>query len=328
VVAWSDAVLQESLRSLARSDGVLTETDLFRFHLSPQGDVIDSGPPSRVQRELLRAISTRGVRRLATLVNDTVGPDGQTIQLKDAAVVHDILARPERRARLITQIRTVLADEGFEGFDLDFENLHSADRETFSAFVRELASKLHDDDMRLVITVHPQARPEQRDGPGAQDLAALAKAADEIRMMAYHYHYEDTEPGAAAPLSWVQALIEHALQSVPPEKLSLALYVGGWRWDGRPGAQVSFAEATDLARSLGAATERLPEDDVVHFHSASNGTRTEVWYEDACSLFHKAALAKRYHLRGIALWHLSEEDPRLFAALRSGGKECRDGGPG
>ncbi len=324
IVDWNESLLREALQSVRKSKGVLTEIDLFRFRLSPDGQLTDTGPFTSLHRELLQAASERNLRRMATLVNDTVTADGRTVRLKDPALVHDLLGDPNRRAHLIAEIRAAISEQGFDGLDLDFEDLHAADREPFSEFVAELAGSLHRVSRRLVVTVHPQARPEQRDGPGAEDLAALAAVADEIRVMAYHYRYAETDPGPAAPAEWVRSLIEYTLTLVPPQRISLALYVGGWRWNGKPGLQISFSEAKNLAHSLGVPTEWSAKEGTRHFRVSSPEGTTEVWYEDACSLALKTSLAERYHLRGIALWHLAAEDPDLFAALRSKGSPCRE----
>lgn len=323
VVDWSDSLLRGTLLSLSRSDEILTGLDFFWYRLSPDGVLIPSSELTRLHREILHVSAQRSLSRMATLVNDTVAADGAVVRLKDPDLVHRILAEPAWRARLISQARAAVIDGNFDGLDLDFENLAVEDRDAFTNFAGELGQTLHRAGKRLVVTVQPPAhRSREEDSLPAQDLAGLAAAADEVRIMAYHLHFATTEPGPAAPLPWLDHLVQQALPAVSREKLSLAIYVGGWRWSGGSGEQVSFLEAHDLARELGVRVEWSEVDSVPYFRATSDEGPVEVWFEDGCSLSRKIALAKRFGLRGVGLWHLGKEDPALFEALRSQSARC------
>ena len=322
-VDWRDAYLVDALVAVKVADGLLSEIDMFRYHLTPDGTVVASRPLAPAHRALFDAATERGLRISATLANDVVSP-GKSV-LKDHEIVSAILADQKRRARLVEQVRTLLREEGYHALDLDFEQVRLPDRDRFSELVEELAAGLHEDGRRLTVTVHPRFRDVdvRRHGPGAQDLARIARAADEIRVMGYHHHHNGTDPGPAAPVPWLREVIERTLRHVPPEKVSLALYVGGWQWNGSKRAkQLTHDAAVDLARSTGATVHRSEDDRTPHFRIEKAEGSTEVWFEDGCSLLQKARLAAEYDLAGIALWHLGKEDYRLFTTLRA--RECPD----
>ncbi len=317
IVDWNDSVLQKAFESVNQSKGKLTEIDLFRFRLSPEGDVIATRPITALHQELFRVAAEKKLKKLGTVVNDTVTAAGRTVKLKDGVLVHNILRTVPMRERLVADIITLARREKLDGIDIDFENLNPTDRSAFSQFLVMLGKTLHADGKSLVVTVHPQADSRIRKGRGAQDLRAIAAAADEVRIMAYHYHYANTEPGPVAPIPWVESIIETAVQLVPPHKLTVAFYVGGWCWrqDARFGKQISFQDAEELANTLGASIEWSAEDQVPFFETASAGNLTQVWFENSHSLMQKVRLVRKHCLKGIALWHLGKEDRALYREL-------------
>ncbi len=46
-VDWSASVLRDSLRSLEQGNGAIAEVDLFRWRLSPEGQLADTGAHAR-----------------------------------------------------------------------------------------------------------------------------------------------------------------------------------------------------------------------------------------------------------------------------------------
>ncbi|MGH7856849.1 MAG: hypothetical protein ACREQY_05915, partial [Candidatus Binatia bacterium] len=161
IVEWRDAHLTSAIESLDLSDRVLTEIDFFRFHFDPEGNLSAARPLTPAHRSLARVAAERGILRLATVVNDTVGRDRRAIRLKDPAVVHRILRDPARRQSLVADLRSLVGRGGYDGIDVDFEKLYARDRDAFSAFIAELAPAVHARGGRLVVTVHPRLRDEE-----------------------------------------------------------------------------------------------------------------------------------------------------------------------
>jgi spore germination protein YaaH len=316
VVDWRDAHVVAAIRAIDEAFPALTEIDFFRLHFDPQGEVLGGNALDGLHLELAQRAARSGLRQLITLVNDVIAADGKAI-LKDPDVPHRILNDPQRRRRLVDTLRDVVRRGGYDGLDLDLENLYARDRDAFSLFVAELAEALHADKRRLVVTVQPQTRHEQRDGPGAQDLAAIARHADEVRVMAYHVHHDRTAPGPPAPLGWLERLIEHQLKLVPADKLSIAFYVGGWHWTGHRARQIGHADAVALAQQFGVAPQWSDAEAMPYFRAQSADGTVEVWFENACSLIEKTRLAARHGVESIALWHIGKEDPTVHAALHT-----------
>jgi spore germination protein len=237
----------------------------------------------------------------------------------DGELVAAILDDRERRRAHIEALVEVASAPHVAGIDLDYEALDGADREAYSAFVRDLAEALHDADRTLSVTVHAKTRePGHWPGAEAQDWRALGDAADSVRIMAYDHAWEGSPPGPVAPLPWVDDVLRFAVDQIPPEKISLGLPTYGYDWpDGGPGADVAWADATALVESAG-ADERWDDESASPWltYTDDTGTSHTVWYEDARSLEAKVDLARQYELGGVFVWKIGGEDPAIWEVLQ------------
>ena len=118
-----------------------------------------------------------------------------------------------------------------------------------------------------------------------------------------------------ASLGWVEKVLRYAVGVLPRQKIVLGLPAYGYVWGSKNGRAITHAGAASLLarhglRPLWDAAARVP-----YFRYTQSGTTYAVWYENAQSGAVKAALARRYGLRGVAVWRLGYEDPELWAAL-------------
>ena len=180
----------------------------------------------------------------------------------DGDIIHAILNDPARaeahRRGIVDEVRRY----GYDGVDLDYENLAAADKDLFSAWVAALADDLHARGKLLTITVQPKTfDADGWDGPGAQDYRALAGAADELRLMTYGWCWRTgcvggDPPGPIAPIHWMQRVIDYAKTQAPADKLVLGVHLYGYDWSG---AQTRCnAPAADLSLSR----PGIPADDL------------------------------------------------------------------
>ena len=237
----------------------------------------------------------------------------------DGPLVSAILADPGGRRTHIEALVDVARGPGVAGVDIDYESLDGADRQAFSAFIRDLADALHDADRSLTVTVHAK-RSEPGNWPGAQaqDWQALGDAADAVRVMAYDHAWAGSRPGPVAPLPWVDDVLRFAVDEMPPDKIFLGLPTYGYDWpDGGPGGDVAWADAAALAESRD-ADERWDDESASPWltYADDTGTPHIVWYEDARSLAAKVDLARRYEVGGVFIWKIGGEDPEIWDVLQ------------
>lgn len=246
--------------------------------------------------------------------------------------LHDALARDRAVGSLLETAR----DDDLAGFQVDFEGLLWTDRDAFSRFIEELAAGLHRHGKILSVAVAARTSEDLTDNfktySGVYDYARLAGAADFLSVMAYPEH-SGGDPGPLASYPWVEQVIRHELQYIPPDKFSLGVPTYQTDWTER---RVRISIWRRIGRRLRryfrwtyhlfgrtqpastANTDDLRWDPVLRSSYRVYGNRRHyhvVWIEDARSFAAKLALARAYHLRGFSVWRLGLEDAGIWAQL-------------
>ena len=144
---------------------------------------------------------------------------------------HVLLTDPETSARTVDEIVSYVVEEGYDGFDVDFEAIRSSDRAAFTAFVAQLAARLHERGKLLSLAVPVKTTDAGNGWSAAYEYAALGQHADAITIMAYEYHGAWGEPGPVAPYDDVERGIAYAASQIPPEKVLLGLAFYGFDWN-------------------------------------------------------------------------------------------------
>ena len=169
-----------------------TSWESFRMHASsldyvaPQWVTIDACGQIGAQddRTLVAYARERGVRVVPSLLTN------------DRWLNHRILTDVAARDRSVQEIVHYVVSSGYDGIDLDFENVAPEDREAYTDFVATVAGALHQAGLTLVVAVPAKTSDVTTGWAGAYDYAALGKVADVVLVMAYAYTTSTTAPGA------------------------------------------------------------------------------------------------------------------------------------
>ncbi len=215
---------------------------------------------------------------------------------------------------------------GFDGLDLDFEGLDPKDRGAYSKFVHDLAGSLHTNKLKLILSVPAK----QSDDPtnswsGAIDYAAIGKDADLLQLMTYDEHIPGHgTPGPVSGSDWVTACIQYAVTVVTPSKLLIGLPAYGYDWEqksdgnwvaGNSNYQGAFPWTQNPAQTASwDAASNSPYVD----YTDPNGLRHEAWFENPQSIQAKVALVKQYHLAGISMWQMGDENLTFWKSVKAG----------
>ncbi len=228
----------------------------------------------------------------------------------------------------IDQILDLARDSRYAGINIDLESIAysddiASDRAAFTAFIEELAGKLHAMHKQLVISVPAKAADSPDDDWAyPYDLAALGKAADYLQLMTYDQHGPWGEPGPVSALDWTEECTAYTASLVDPAKLLIGLPAYAYDWDTTdPQAEVGELKWTDIPALLarpGAQTGRDSASASPYLTYTENMHAHVVWYEDAASLHSKANLVSRYKLGGLSVWALGQEDESFWQAAVGG----------
>jgi spore germination protein YaaH len=303
--------LERGLASVAQNGAFLDEVTPWWYGLAPDGSVVSDLPGGANAENTALIRAGGGGMRLVPTVAST--KDGSWAP----HVVHDILQDTQRMNAHIDALVTLATSHGFAGLQIDYEDLDAADRDGFSRFIAILAARMHEHDKVLYVTVHPKTTDAGYDARNvAQDYAALGRAADRLVVMAYDWHWQQSEPGPIAPAQWVEDVIRYTLTTVDAGRVVLGLGLYGYDWVGSSGQPVVWRQATDLAAHAGAVPGWDDESASPHVEYTQDGTAHQIWYENARSFDIKLALAEKYDLAGVELWRLGDEDPGTWTAVR------------
>lgn len=302
VTIWAPYAGFLEQKTLVDNAGLIDEVNFVWHQLTADGEIVgDVQSP-----EAMAAARAAGLRIVPSIQNADFSRDSV------AAIIHD----PARRARHVQELARLVEDNGYDGLDLDYENLAAEDRANFTLLVEELAAALHANEKLLSIAVHPKEDDGGTwGGPAAQDWARLGAAVDEFKIMTYDYHWSTSEAGPVAPLEWVDRVLGYAAAVVPPEKTYLGIPFYGYDWSGAAGQGLNWQQATKIARQNDATVQRDPSSSEAWFRY--DGGRHTVYFNDAETLRQRlqSACARHPGLAGIAIWSLGGEDPENWAAL-------------
>jgi len=311
-LAWWDQA--QTLNSLEANHSYLTTISPSWYHLDDTG---------QVQR--LAAANPQPIYNLATqsglLIIPTVGND------LDSAKATTFLADPNNFAPAVDFLLTEASAAGYSGYDLDFESIPNQYTSAYTQFLTLLADKLHDKGLKLAVAVHARTGASSDwELALSHDYSRIGSVADQIRLMAYDFHYADSPPGPVTPLDKLEAVLTYARQYIPARKIVLGIPLYGYDWpeDDR-GESITFAEAQHRLSLYQGTQARDPISKAMIGQYLRGDTSHTVWFEDSQSTLDKINQARARGISRFIFWRLGDEDPNTWptiaaAALLNPGK--------
>lgn len=226
-----------------------------------------------------------------------------------------VLTDTANRERLESKLIAAAIEYKLDGINVDFESMSEDVGDSFIQFIRELSILCRKNGIVLSIDNY---------APMAHTLfynrEEQGNVADYVILMGYDEHYDGSDAGSVASISWVEQGIQDTLESVPAEKLILGIpfYSRLWSEDAEGVSSTSVAmkdEAQLLSDngatatwddSLGQSYATFQKDDVTY----------ELWVEDAQSIEEKLKLMKSYDLAGESAWKVGLESSDVWDVIQ------------
>ena len=192
---WIDPAL------LARTLPFVTELSPFTYRFDTQGNLIpleDSG-----LRQAAAGFGTSTLFHLSNLGNEGEGFDRE--------LAHGLFADPAAQQKLFAQVAQTAQEGGYQGVDIDFENLYPADAPAYARFVEDLRNAV--EPLPVLVALAPKAsEAEASSFAQGHDYHLLGRAADYVLLMAYDWGNSASPPMAVAPLNQVRRVLQYALK--------------------------------------------------------------------------------------------------------------------
>lgn len=290
-----EMVLQETLP-------FLSYLFIFSYGFTTEGELV---PPTLDDQFMIQWAYRLGARPILTLT--PFGPDGMFNNYLITTMVNDEVVKN----RLFQNLLAAMNEKGFQGVDVDFEYILSADRVPFANFVADLQNFLTPYGYTVSVALAPKTSDDQ---PGllyeGKDYGLLGNAADWVLLMTYEWGYTYGPPMAVAPINKIIEVVNYAVTRIDPSKIHLGIPNYGYDWPlpyekGVTKARtISNTEAVQIA--IRAGVPILFDETAMspYFTYTENGIRHEVWFEDVRSLTEKYSLLPSYQLRGISIWQI------------------------
>jgi spore germination protein len=266
----------------------------------------------RFDAGFIAAAKRRGCRVFATLT------DYDESQFTfDPAITAAILETPASRRRHAAAVAAWCKTNDVDGVDVDWEAIKASDRDAFSAFVEELAQRLHDDSRLIAVDVVPKfSETGSWDTPRAQDWARLGRAVDQFRVMTYNYSGSWSGPGPLSPPDWMDRVLSFAESQVPARRIIMGLGFYGRDWQGSTTRDLVWDDVQAIRKEARPKEMRTASGEL-YLRYGEGGNPHEAYFPDAVAVRAKLAMLLSRHplLRGVYAWQMGQEDPRAWREL-------------
>ncbi|MEA2766005.1 MAG: peptidoglycan-N-acetylglucosamine deacetylase, partial [Gemmatimonadaceae bacterium] len=230
----------------------------------------------------------------------------------DPKRVHRFLTNPTWQNGIIIQLRRWVLANGFQGINVDFENLAEEDLPLLVPFLQRLRASFAP--AHLIVSADFEATRRL-------DWRAAAAACDFVVVMAYDEHGETSKPGPISSIGFYRKTLQRAVATIPREKLVIGLANYAYDWtENRDWAEPLTYQGALLLAQKYRPTERA--EVVVDFDSQAlnppyvydddEGKEHEVWFLDAITAANQWMIAQNYAVRGVGIWVLGSTDPSLW----------------
>lgn len=312
--------LPSSYDSFINNKNLLTEVPMFIFR-------IDRDNPTTIEKfgeftneyvEDVIDIGHKSNIKMLALVHNLLYNGGQETSKE---VVSQMLDTKETREEFINNLIELIEGYGFDGANIDIEDVRIEDSEKLSAFFVELGDAMSKKGYYLSASV-PSRVSDDPFNPFSDpfDYGVIGRAVDEFVVMLYNEHgWPGSGPGPVVSIGWMERVLRYTMTKMEKEKIMAAVSVFGFDFNLTTGKNqyVTYDRAIELAERYNKEIIFDEETQTPYFaYTDEEGNEHEVWFENAESIKAKIDLAYKLGIKGVALWRLGMEDKSIWDMIR------------
>ena len=325
--------------SLERSDSFFDNIRLFDEINPVWYDVTFAGPEPNLDTMTYANWDTRtykqGVVDRAKQDGVKIVPTLGNVWFNDkitngAVIVNNLIENEATRAKHVQDIVQLVQDKGFDGIDINYENVGTTpiknDNKQFTNFISLLGQELHKINKSLSVCVY---RPEV----SWQEWGELLKYVDALRVMVYDCDLTNNPvPAPICKLESLQSTLNYARGkgAVAKEKIIIGLPLYGRHWKRRKG-EVNYSKWSMLyfrvrelmeSRSITQVSRSQDGEPFFTYTDTEYVEKTQtdvefehtVYFQDAQALRTRLGLLNQYRdvVKGVTFWELGGEDTAVW----------------
>lgn len=312
--------LPGSYRSFVSNPQYISSVGLFMFRIALEN-------PTQIEKfgtftdndiEVLVAIAHRNNIKVLPVVHNLLYRPGGVTASKD--VVRELVSSPQNRSAFIQNLISLIERYGFDGVNIDIEDVYLEDSARLSLLFTEMGAALRQRGYYLSASV-PARVSDQPFNPFSDpfDYDVIGRAVDEFVVMLYNEHgWPGSGPGPVVSIGWMERVLNYTITKMPREKIVGAVSVFGFDFNLTTGRNtyVTYPMAVERAQRYNREIifDQATQTPMFSYQD-EDGNQHEVWFENSASILAKIRLAWRLGISGIALWRLGMEDPAMWTML-------------
>jgi len=293
-VNWDPQSLTDLKDHIKQLDMVVTES----FFIKNGADTLID----QVDEDALKVIRKNKKTAIAMVSNFSVDHF-------DGDAIHKLLQDKNLQDRFITNLIKALKSYGFNGVNIDFEEIKENSDQPLAAFQKNLYERLHAQNL----IVSQDISPENDD----YNLPVLEKYNDYVFVMAYDQHTENSNAGDVSHQQWVEEQLDKICDKISADKVILALACYGYDWpDSDVGKTITYQQAIANASRYGSKVIYNPLSANLNYsYTDESAVNHQVYFTDAATNFNLIRKADDWGVAGVALWRMGAEDPRVWTFI-------------
>ena len=293
-VNWDPQSLTDLKDHIKQLDMVVTES----FFIKNGADTLID----QVDEDALKVIRKNKKTAIAMVSNFSVDHF-------DGDAIHKLLQDKNLQDRFITNLIKTLKSYGFNGVNIDFEEIKENSDQPLAAFQKNLYERLHAQNL----IVSQDISPENDD----YNLPVLEKYNDYVFVMAYDQHTENSNAGDVSHQQWVEEQLDKICDKISADKVILALACYGYDWpDSDVGKTITYQQAIANASRYGSKVIYNPLSANLNYsYTDESAVNHQVYFTDAATNFNLIRKADDWGVAGVALWRMGAEDPRVWTFI-------------
>lgn len=230
----------------------------------------------------------------------------------------------KNKVSFAAQLASAVSQYGFDGVNIDIENLTDADRDQHTDFIRLIRQSLPaEKSVSIAVAANPYG--VYYGWAGSYDYKVLGDICDSIFIMAYDEHYYGDVEGPVASVSFVENSLKYALKMIPANKILLGVPFYGRYWKkgaakggsgitnydiesiiNKYNGSIVYDSSTQTAR-VSVTIGESDQKPVLWGGNTLGSSTYNIYYDNEQALKYKLYLVQKYGLQGAGSWCLGQE---------------------
>ncbi len=226
-----------------------------------------------------------------------------------------LMSSSENRKNLIEALMSEADTYGFDGINIDFEQVKSSAGDDFIQFLRELSIETHK--RQIVLSVDNYVPTEYTAFYNRKEQGFVC---DYLVIMAYDEYYSGGgQAGSNASIDYVKNGIEKTKSVVDANKIinAIPFYTRVWESSnsGTSASMLTMENQSNWVSKTGVEPVWSDEygQNVVEY--TTDGTTVQCWLEDEESIKEKLQVMSAQQIAGVAEWKLGIEDKSIWDVI-------------